>query len=392
MGKEGQPADSSTLGRICRLLEGPDVTLRRAAARVLAALQPESGEVVTALGRTLEAEDHELRRAALEAIRVIGREESYPYVVPLLDEEGDLGRRAMEVVAGMGRSVLPALRRRFGEAGLAGRRRILRIAARIQSPEAMDLILRALDTGYAEELREVGRRLAEELAPATSRTKTMFARRLRRFLTSGGPEKDPGGAWAALDLLERVLGGRALPELVEYSGPAYLPTVRRAALEALGRRTADGRLSGELCDRLLAYLGDPDYANVVAPAMRVLEQTALSAAQVPALLSHLKGHDPALRRFAIAALGQVDAPRSADALIEVLRGDNPDLRERAAESLARLKAAVRPSVEALLAAPDAARALRRLERSVDRLSWGVIFASLLVSGVLLRMNQGVGWL
>ena len=39
-------------------------------------------------------------------------------------------------------------------------------------------------------------------------------------------------------------------------------------------------------------------------------------------------------------------------------------------------------------APDTARALHRLERSVDRLTWGVIFASLLISGTVLHLSQG----
>jgi predicted unusual protein kinase regulating ubiquinone biosynthesis (AarF/ABC1/UbiB family) len=41
--------------------------------------------------------------------------------------------------------------------------------------------------------------------------------------------------------------------------------------------------------------------------------------------------------------------------------------------------------------PDTARALRRLERSVDRLTRGVISASLLISGTLLRLAEGPGW-
>jgi predicted unusual protein kinase regulating ubiquinone biosynthesis (AarF/ABC1/UbiB family) len=40
---------------------------------------------------------------------------------------------------------------------------------------------------------------------------------------------------------------------------------------------------------------------------------------------------------------------------------------------------------------DTARALRRLERSVDRLTWGVIFTSLLISGTLLRLSEGPTW-
>jgi predicted unusual protein kinase regulating ubiquinone biosynthesis (AarF/ABC1/UbiB family) len=39
-------------------------------------------------------------------------------------------------------------------------------------------------------------------------------------------------------------------------------------------------------------------------------------------------------------------------------------------------------------APDAAKALRRIERSVDRLTWGVLSAGLLVAGVVLRTSEG----
>jgi len=41
-------------------------------------------------------------------------------------------------------------------------------------------------------------------------------------------------------------------------------------------------------------------------------------------------------------------------------------------------------------APDAARAIRRLERSVDRLTWGMIAMGLLASGLLLRTTDGPG--
>jgi predicted unusual protein kinase regulating ubiquinone biosynthesis (AarF/ABC1/UbiB family) len=40
-------------------------------------------------------------------------------------------------------------------------------------------------------------------------------------------------------------------------------------------------------------------------------------------------------------------------------------------------------------APDAARALRRIERAADRLAWAVVFAGLLIGGVLLRASEGV---
>jgi predicted unusual protein kinase regulating ubiquinone biosynthesis (AarF/ABC1/UbiB family) len=42
-------------------------------------------------------------------------------------------------------------------------------------------------------------------------------------------------------------------------------------------------------------------------------------------------------------------------------------------------------------APDAARSLHRLERSVDRLTWGVISMGLLIAGTTFLVNQGSDW-
>ncbi len=41
-------------------------------------------------------------------------------------------------------------------------------------------------------------------------------------------------------------------------------------------------------------------------------------------------------------------------------------------------------------APDAAKAFHRLERSVDRLTWGMVAIGLLVAGMLLRTSEGPG--
>ena len=49
-------------------------------------------------------------------------------------------------------------------------------------------------------------------------------------------------------------------------------------------------------------------------------------------------------------------------------------------------------VQQVAHAPDTARALRRLERSVDRLTWGLVATGLLGAGVLLRASEGPGGL
>jgi HEAT repeat protein len=341
------------LGKIVALLREGDREQRRAAARVLAALQPPSPEVVAALGEALETDDRRLKAQAVEALGAIGGPGVVPHLMPLLDQEGELGRRAAVLLADADPKVLAALKPQFDHAGPTARRRMLSIAGHVRGAAGMDLIVRALEKGHAHEVLQAGDRLAREMADSTARERGTLVRRIDKFLTSATAKKDSDAAGAAVDLLARILGGQAAERLLAYAAPGQESFVRRRALEALARVVGDVELPDEALTPLLAYLKERDYANVVAPAMSVLERARLSAAHAPALLKCLSGNDPALRRFAVAALGQVDTPKSAEALLGVLRGDNPDLRKRAAISLAKLTAAVPVVVSALADAEDA---------------------------------------
>lgn len=345
-GEAGGPGDRWLL-ELCSLVQEGEAEVRRAAARVLGAMRPPAPEVVEALSQALGAQDTGLRLAALEALASIGGAKAYERVTPLLDEESDVGRRAVEVATGVGRPMLPFLRRHFDRAGEAGRRRILQVAAQLRTPEAFDLVLRALESGQGAAVLEASR-VVQEGAPGLSpEERTAIAGKMSAFLRSPAAQKSPDGAAAAVDLLARVSGEGNIDLLMENARPKRPPVVRRRALEALARLNAGHRLEPALAGELLTFLRDPDYSNVVQPAMAVLESASLGAVHCAPLLALLRGEDPALRRFAVSALGQVDTPTSAAALLAVLRGDNPDLQERAAASLGRQKAALPLLVEAL---------------------------------------------
>ena len=68
----------------------------------------------------------------------------------------------------------------------------------------------------------------------------------------------------------------------------------------------------------------------------------------------------------LTALGQVDTPKSASVLLDVLRGDNPDLQKRAAVSLANQSAALPQVVSALAAAPEPQTAFFQLYTPRDK--------------------------
>jgi HEAT repeat protein len=341
---------------IVPLLESQDPELRWAAAKVIGALKPGGEAVVRALAPLLGAPDARLKGAALDAVAALGAGPALDEIVRLLDEPGDVGRRAIDVLAGLGPEVLKPLRNRLPDATETGRRRILTIAARVRGSGGLDLITRALEAGHGESVRALGTRIAHELEGATSRECQALRRRLETFLDGVDVGQWPRSVETALDLLVRLDGPRAQQRLLTLAGRDHAPGMRRRALETLGEVAAQRKLEDEVLDGLFAMLADPDFGNVVSPAMGVLESAKLSAAHAPALLALLKGDDPGLRRFAVTALGQVDSPASVAALLDVLRGDNPDLQKRAALALSKQRSAVAPIAAALAEAPEPATA------------------------------------
>lgn len=341
-----------SLEKVVALLDSEECELRWAAAKILGALKLREDAVIPALAKALASDDQRLRLAALDAIAAIGGTDAYEQVAPLLEEPGDLGTRAMNAVAEMGTGVLGRLKRRFGDAGATGRRRILAIAAQLRGADGLDLIVRALDKGHADAVLALSDRLATGLERGTLRERKAFLRRIEKFLSSATAKRKPESTGAAIDLLARILGMDAQHQLIAYATEERPPAVRRRSLEALALLAPRG-LDSDLLTRVLGLLQDSDFPNVVAPAMSVLEAAKLNASHAEVLLECMRGDDPALRRFAVTALGQVDTPRSAAALLEVLRGDNPDLQKRAAVALAKQTSAVAPVADSLAEAADA---------------------------------------
>ncbi len=341
---------------ILLLLESADPELRWAAAKVLGALKPQGDGIVPALARLLSADDARLRGAALDAVAAIGAAPALEEVAKLLEEPGDVGRRAIEVLAGLGPDVLKHLQARLAGASETGRRRILAIAARLRGAVGIDLIARALEAGHVESVRALGTRLSGELAAATPREREALRKRLESFLDTADPRQRPHSVETALDILVRLDGALAQRRLLAFASAAHPPQLRQRALEALREVATATKLEDEVLAGLFLCLDDADFGHVVAPAMAVLESAKLSAAHAPSLLALLKGHDPALRRFAVTALGQVDTATSAAALLEALRGDNPELTKRAALALSKQRSSVAPIAAALVEAPDAATA------------------------------------
>jgi HEAT repeat protein len=345
LGDVSMTTQGPILERLCALLRASEGETARAAARVLGALGVSAPECVAALGEALGSPDRELRLAALAALSSIGGASACEHIERALADPGDLGRRAAEALVVVGGTALPRLAARLETADEVERRRILEIAARLGGAAAADLVLRALELGHVD--REAVSGLAAGLLEADPADRDRIVARLESFLAGRRAQERPDAAEAAIGVLARVAETKDQRRLLALARSAPTPESRRAAIEALGRLAAAGPLEPDVVDGLFELVEDPDYARVAAPAMASLETSRLSAAHATRLIGYLSGNDPALRRFAASALGQVDTPRSAAALLSVLQGDNPELRQRAALALAKLRSAVGPAAEAL---------------------------------------------
>jgi HEAT repeat protein len=145
----------------------------------------------------------------------------------------------------------------------------------------------------------------------------------------------------AVEALGEIKDTRALDILI-VSMKDENPDIRRNAAEALGK-IRDIRA----IDALTIALKDKKSSvqqSANAAIQNTLQQLKANRAIEP-LIALLNHDEPAIRRFAIEALGGIPDPRVPDHLILALKDTNADVRETAAESLRKTGA---PAVEALI--------------------------------------------
>jgi HEAT repeat protein len=145
----------------------------------------------------------------------------------------------------------------------------------------------------------------------------------------------------AIEALGEIKDARAVDTLI-VSLKDENPDIRRNAAEALGKirdvRAIDGLVTA-LKDKKSSV---QQSAN--AAIKNTLQQLKDNRAIEPlvALLNH---DEPAIRHFAVEALGGIPDPRVSDHLILALKDNNADIRDTAAESLRKIGAA---AVESLI--------------------------------------------
>jgi len=221
----------------------------------------------------------------------------------------ELDGRARELERGEGRPTDPALVRYVAAADLlAGHR----------SYEASEILLRQLI-----QVRPAGA-ARQALVGALSRSpNTALIMGLIEALDQGG---DPAAVAAAAEILGWRREPEAVPRLRELAGPGVHPTVRKAAVVALGRIGDD-----EAVPDLLPALESPELASAAAVALLLLGEwegvdhvgQALSRVSTEGGAVELRGAAPGLSRSMGELVGRYGGPAYLLLLMRVAEGEGP---------------------------------------------------------------------
>lgn len=325
---------SPELEKICRMLQDGSAELQCAAARVLGELGAREPGVLKALARTLRSSNEAVKLYAVDALAKIDALAAAPHLVALLGDSEAVRARAHQVLASLGASAAPVLREHLSSENPRVRRGVVELLGRFAEADSSDALFAALldpDPEVVRNAAEAWRRRAGELS---RERKAATAGRILEFLRSPRARASEAASAGALRILGALGDARAVPALLAHADRKRPPSVRHAALAALGELAPQGAAAKAAVAKLLPLLGEEDFAQVVKPALDALGRLPVGKEHAEKLAGLLeKGAGP-VKFFAARALGEAGGARAGRALVDALvRGEDPRLSETAAEAL-----------------------------------------------------------
>ena len=350
-----------TAASLIAFAAGPENIERRAAAvLLLAELQMADPQALAAASAGLASEtvlqDFALRY--FEKLRPAG---GVAALLPLLDAaDPGIRERARRLVAGYGAAAVPALVSAARTATKPWVAAALEVMAAIGTGPAIAAIATLLVRGDADLARTASDALYRKVRSLGDEARAPFLRHVLAAAARSDVAKSP----AARRTLIRTCGALALPDarrwLLAEATRDDDPQLRTEALGALAACLRREKLLRKEVTALSAMLGDTDFSRVVRPAIDLLEGHRFGSEAQPFLLGLRESPHVAVRSFALAKLGESEAPAAVRALLSSL-DDAEAVRRSAAGSLRKIPEARQALMKRLIAATDASAAFTMAE-------------------------------
>lgn len=343
---------NDAISRICALLQSPDNMRRCAAAITLTVLAPKDAAVVRQLGESLKNANPMLTSYILEALEVIGSPAAVPYVMPLLDSlDAGTKMRAVTIIAKAGDSVVPSLKERLPKVPRAQKIILADLLSRIHSRDSFETLLNLLLDPDFEMVKETCESIRRHMGNVTPRERSLLHRLVVKFMNSAAVKSQERVLTSCLLLLGYVGSLESRSILFKFSSPKVSLYLRRHALIGLKHLKFPVAGSGAALRHVSQFLTDPD-DGIVRHALDILSRLPPSAAMTAFWRKHISGKNSAIAGFAARQLAAADNITNNRELLELLRHENPDLREIAAGALATHKSSTKLLLDSLARESD----------------------------------------
>ncbi len=346
---------SPELEKIVKMLESGGAELQCAAALVLGEMGSKDEKVHQALLGALKSDNEEVRLYAVEALARTRAREAAPHFIPFLAGSPRLRGRVQQILAEQGDDIIPLLQKKIDKASPELRRGLLEVLGQFRQVDLSDTLFEALHDKDLDVVRQAAASLRERFAGLKDDERDAAAKRMTAFLAQPKARKRPETVVAALQILQELKSPSSVRTFLEFTSADHPAPVRAAALTALAA-TGTGGEEERVVAKLLPLLAEADQADVVSPALQVLSKAKVGKEHADRILKLQKSPHPAVRLFAIGAIGGFGASKAADGLIEGLWNSDARVAEEAAAALRSNAGFAKPLVRALEAEEDSARA------------------------------------
>ncbi|MBI3857813.1 MAG: HEAT repeat domain-containing protein [Planctomycetes bacterium] len=320
---------ANELERMCRLLDEGDAELQIAVARVLRELKPKDAAVRKALAGTLKSDNEMVRLYALEALAAIDLTAAIPHVVPMLGGPEAVRARASQILIGAGAAAAPALRDHLDSKDPQVRKGILDIMGKLPGVDTTESLFAGLLDPDVDVVKRAAQAYRQRIESMAAGDKAKALKKILEFMDSKKVQKAKTPLAPCLLIVGALRDASALKVVLQHLDRKLPSAVRNHALLALFSLPLQGKDAAAAVGRLLPLLDEPEFNEIVKPALDILWKLAPGKEHGDRLLKLVKSSSGPVRMYAVKALGSIGSADAGGSLVEALMSDDPRLSETA---------------------------------------------------------------
>jgi|GEM_PF-3384485 len=348
-----EKSSSSVIKKICALLRNDDPELQQASAIVLGELRSKDKSVVKALGEVLTISgSNGLKNHVLDSFGKIRSKDSLQYLLSFLldqnNEDKDLHEKASLITSHLGQESLREIKSLIKNASLEEKIVINSIFIKMKTVEGLKAVLNSLYEENEVLISEICRQMELEMRMLDPEERKVFSHHVEKYLGSQRTRKNMAATGAAIQILGHIGEAGTLEGLLKYSTLQNPSKIRKDALNSLRLIPLTGKVKNEVIRKLVSYLEENDFDNVVSPTLDILSRAPIHSSLNSLIIKLLESKQEAVRSFALRKLREFNTLKVVKVLIAKLEDAEPRTRDLAAESLCWLDASRNILLEMLL--------------------------------------------